>query len=68
TVNPSGPITPRPTPVAAVNPGGSSMSASANGQYNYVWKTDPSWAGTCREFVLTLDNGFQYRSYFKFIG
>ncbi|PZG19955.1 metalloprotease [Micromonospora craterilacus] len=68
TVNPSGPITPRPTPVAAVNPGNSKMSVSANGQYNYVWKTDPSWAGTCREFVLTLDNGFQYRSYFKFIG
>ncbi len=66
TVNPSGPITPRPTPVKAVNPGNSKMSANANGQYNYVWKTDPSWAGTCREFVLTLDNGFQYRTYFKF--
>ncbi|WP_233558885.1 M36 family metallopeptidase [Micromonospora radicis] len=67
TVNPDGPITPRPTPVAAVNPGNSTMSVSGNGQYNYVWKTDPAWAGACREFVLTLDNGFQYRSYFKFI-
>ncbi|WP_233513464.1 M36 family metallopeptidase [Micromonospora craterilacus] len=66
TVNPDGPITPRPTPVAAISPGNSKLSASANGQYNYVWKTDPSWAGTCREFVLTLDNGFQYRTYFKF--
>ncbi|TCB96880.1 metalloprotease, partial [Micromonospora zingiberis] len=68
TTNPGGPTTPRPTPVKAVNPGNSTMSVSANGQYNYVWKTDPAWAGTCREFVLTLDNGFQYRSYFKFIG
>ena len=67
TVHPTGPITPRPTPVKAVSPGGSTMTASANGQYNYVWKTDPAWAGTCREFVLTLDNGFQYRTYFKFI-
>ncbi|TCC00139.1 metalloprotease [Micromonospora zingiberis] len=67
TVNPDGPTTPRPSPVKAVNPGNSTMSVSANGQYNYVWKTDPAWAGTCREFVLTLDNGFQYRSYFKFI-
>ncbi|MFE9654579.1 M36 family metallopeptidase [Micromonospora sp. NPDC006431] len=66
TVNPSGATTPRPTPVAARNPGGSSLSVSTPGQYNYPWKTDPSWAGTCREFVLTLDNGFQYRAYFKF--
>ncbi|MEV6693577.1 M36 family metallopeptidase [Micromonospora sp. NPDC051196] len=68
TVNPDGPVTPRPTPVKAVNPGSSKMSANANGRYNYVWKTDPAWAGTCREFVLTLDNGFQYRTYFKFVG
>ncbi len=66
TVNPSGPITPRPTPVAAKTPGNSKMSANANGQYNYPWKTDKSWAGTCREFVLTLDDGQQFRSYFKF--
>ncbi|OKI49198.1 M36 family metallopeptidase [Micromonospora sp. CB01531] len=66
TVGPDGATTPRPTPVAARNPGGSSMSVNANGQYNYPWKTDPSWAGTCREFVLTLDNGFQHRAYFKF--
>ncbi|MCW3845010.1 M36 family metallopeptidase [Micromonospora yasonensis] len=66
TVNPDGPITPRPTPVAAQNPGGSQLSVNANGQYNYPWKTDPSWAGTCREFVLTLDNGFQHRAYFRF--
>ncbi|MGW0506011.1 M36 family metallopeptidase [Micromonospora sp. NPDC003241] len=68
TVNPDGSITPRPAPVAAVNPGNSRMSANARGQYNYVWKTDPAWAGTCREFVLTLDNGYQYRTYFRFTG
>ncbi|MFG3601696.1 M36 family metallopeptidase [Micromonospora chersina] len=67
TVGPDGAITPRPTPVAARTPGGSGLSANANGQYNYPWKTDPAWAGTCREFVLTLDNGFQYRTYVKFV-
>ncbi|MBY8875603.1 M36 family metallopeptidase [Micromonospora sp. PLK6-60] len=67
TVNPDGSITPRPTPVAARNPGGAGLSANANGQYNYPWKTDPAWAGTCREFVLTLDDGYQHRAYFRFI-
>ncbi len=66
TVNPSGPVTPRPTPVAAFTPAGQSMSANDNGRYTYPWKTDKAWAGTCREFVLTLDNGFQHRAYFKF--
>ncbi|MCW3843749.1 M36 family metallopeptidase [Micromonospora yasonensis] len=66
TVGPDGAITPRPTPVAASTPGGSQLSVNANGQYNYPWKTDPTWAGTCREFVLTLDNGFQHRAYFTF--
>ncbi|MEU8261997.1 M36 family metallopeptidase [Micromonospora sp. NPDC048999] len=64
TVNPSGPT--RPTPVSAHTPDGQSMSANANGRYSYPWKTDKGWAGTCREFVLTLDNGFQHRAYFKF--
>ncbi|MDG4798148.1 M36 family metallopeptidase [Micromonospora sp. WMMD1082] len=68
TVNPDGSITPRPVPVPAVNPGRSKLSANAKGRYNYVWKTDPSWAGTCREFVLTLDDGFQFRAYFRFTG
>lgn len=68
TVGPDGGVTPRPVPVAAANPGGSAMSVNANGQYNYPWKTDPAWAGTCREFVLTLDTGFQYRAYFAFTG
>ncbi|MEV6367846.1 M36 family metallopeptidase [Micromonospora musae] len=66
TVGPDGAVTPRPLPVAARNPGGSRMTVDGKGRYNYPWKTDPAWAGTCREFVLTLDNGFQHRAYFKF--
>ncbi|WP_309227123.1 M36 family metallopeptidase [Micromonospora thermarum] len=67
TVNPDGGVTPRPTPVAAQTPGDAQLAVNANGQYLYPWKTDPAWAGTCREFVLTLDNGFQHRAYFRFI-
>jgi Tol biopolymer transport system component len=26
-------------------------------RYMYVWKTDPRWAGTCRAFVVKLDDG-----------
>ena len=67
TVNPSGPITPRPTPVAARTPGNSKLTVDANGRYLYPWKTEEAWAGTCREFVLTLDDGRQFRAYFKFV-
>jgi hypothetical protein len=27
------------------------------GQYVYVWKTDRTWAGTCREITVRLDDG-----------
>jgi hypothetical protein len=35
-------------------------------QYNYVWKTDKSWTGTCRQLIVKLSDGtFQYAN-FKF--
>ena len=50
-----------------VNAGGSSLSYNAaTDQYNYVWKTDPSWAGTCRQLVVTLNDGSTHRANFKF--
>ncbi|HEX5595697.1 MAG TPA: M36 family metallopeptidase [Micromonosporaceae bacterium] len=66
TVNPDGSITPRPAPVTANTPGDSQLTVSANGRYLYPWKTDQAWAGTCREFVATLDDGQQFRAYFHF--
>ena len=30
---------------------------SASGQYIYTWKTDKTWAGTCRQFSLRLADG-----------
>lgn len=45
--------------------GGSSLSYSSD-QYVYVWKTESSWAGTCRQLVLTLNDSSVHTAYFKF--
>jgi hypothetical protein len=34
--------------------------------YTYVWKTDPTWAGTCRKFILTLSDGSTHEALFRF--
>ena len=48
-----------------LNAGGSSLSYSG-GVYNYVWKTESSWAGTCRQLVITLNDGTVHTANFKF--
>ena len=35
-------------------------------KYKYVWKTDPSWSGTCRKLVLTLVDGSTHEALFSF--
>ena len=50
-----------------VTAGGSSLSYdAASDQYIYIWKTDASWAGTCRQLVVELNDGSIYRANFKF--
>jgi hypothetical protein len=50
-----------------VNAGGSSLTYNPlTDQYNYVWKTDAGWAGTCRQLVLQLNDGTIHRANFKF--
>jgi hypothetical protein len=34
--------------------------------YVYLWKTDRSWAGTCRQLVVKLDDGSVHRANFQF--
>jgi hypothetical protein len=46
--------------------GGSSLSYGAGDQYIYVWKTESSWAGTCRQLVVKLNDGSEHRANFKF--
>jgi len=35
-------------------------------QYNYVWKTEKSWAGTCRQLVVILKDGSIHTANFSF--
>jgi hypothetical protein len=50
-----------------VTAGNSSLSYDATtGQYVYVWKTDKSWANSCRRFVFTLNDGTTHEAFFKF--
>jgi uncharacterized repeat protein (TIGR01451 family) len=51
--------------VETVNAGGSSLSFGGD-QYNYVWKTESSWAGTCRQLRVTLNDGSVHVANFKF--
>ncbi|MER7959376.1 PxKF domain-containing protein [Streptomyces sp. NPDC096030] len=38
----------------------------ATGQYQYNWKTQKAWSGTCRVFTLTLDDGTVHTLSFQF--
>lgn len=38
----------------------------ASGQYTYVWKTEKSWEGTCRQLILKLDDATVHRATFEF--
>jgi CSLREA domain-containing protein len=49
-----------------VTAGGSSLSYDAAAQlYVYVWKTEKSWAGTCRMLTVTLADGTTHSANFK---
>ncbi|MFA9431823.1 M36 family metallopeptidase [Egicoccus sp. AB-alg2] len=59
--------TPRAAPVAADSPGNASLSVTNRGIYSFNWKTAEGWVDTCREFVLTRDDGQQHRAFFRFV-
>jgi parallel beta-helix repeat protein len=35
-------------------------------QYSYIWKTNTSWAGTCRQLVVGLNDGTEHVASFRF--
>jgi hypothetical protein len=59
-------ITPREYPIATETPGNSKLTVNLNGVFNYNWETLEEWGGTCREVVVTRDDGKQHRAFFKF--
>ena len=50
------------------------MTASTSGltydastdQYNYVWKTEKAWVGSCRQLVVKLKDGTEHLASFEF--
>jgi len=36
------------------------------GRYTYVWKTNTSWAGTCRQLIVRLADGSEHHADFSF--
>jgi hypothetical protein len=52
---------------STVTAGGSSLSYDALAdQYIYVWKTEKSWVGTCRQLQVKLSDGTLHTANFKF--
>ena len=51
--------------VVAANQSSLSYIASSN-QYQFVWKTDKSWAGTCRTLSLHFADGSTHTAVFSF--
>ncbi|HLF74887.1 MAG TPA: PxKF domain-containing protein [Anaerolineales bacterium] len=50
-----------------VTAGGSSLSYDpTTDTYTYVWKTDKSWAGTCRQLTVKLSDGSEHIANFRF--
>jgi hypothetical protein len=50
-----------------VTAGGSTLNYDAGSdQYTYVWKTVSTWAGTCRQLMVKLNDGTTHLAYFKF--
>jgi hypothetical protein len=39
---------------------------SATDQYNYAWKTNKAWSGTCRQLIIQLTDGTIHIAYFFF--
>jgi hypothetical protein len=36
-------------------------------RYTYLWRTSPSWAGTCRKLVVTLADDSRHEAVFQFV-
>jgi hypothetical protein len=50
-----------------VTAGSSSLQYdSTSNQYIYVWKTDKTWSGTCRQLDVTLSDGTTHTAMFQF--
>jgi hypothetical protein len=52
---------------STVSPGGSALTYdAASDRYTYQWQTKQTWAGTCRELVVRLDDSTEHVAYVQF--
>jgi hypothetical protein len=55
-----------PSGTSTVPSGQSSLNYTAStDQYTYSWKTDPAWAGTCRQLIVRFRDGLDHIALFK---
>jgi hypothetical protein len=59
-------ITPREILEPTKALGSTKLNLLGGGQFRYRWAPEETWAGTCREFVLTREDGVQHRAFFSF--
>ena len=38
----------------------------STGQYRFTWKTNETWAGSCRQLIVKLNDGTEHSAYFRF--
>jgi hypothetical protein len=61
--------TPHSVPAAGAGADPGLAFGLASGHYTYGWQTDSSWAGTCRQFTLQLNDGSApHTAVFMFFG
>lgn len=41
-------------------------AALCSGHYNYIWKTDKTWAGACRTLLIRFMDGMEHLAAFRF--
>lgn len=51
---------------AAVSAGGELRIDGASGRFQFNWKTEKDWAGQCRSFIVTLNDGTTHVAKFQF--
>lgn len=52
--------------ITETNTAGGSTLTYGPDQYHYNWKTESSWVGTCRQLIITLNDGSVHTANFKF--
>jgi hypothetical protein len=54
-------------PETALSPGASGVQYdSTTDQYQFNWKTDAGWAGTCRQLIVTTNDNVAHGADFEF--